>query len=305
MLGFKLKWIVVFLWFCHQSMSFANAAGVAFNEANPPFKRGVWLWLENATYSDMIQQPYIKTLLKKAHVSRANQYSPVSTVLQANGFALIAGDTFGVSDNELTKIFSPSLVDLMEAKKVSWKVYAEDYPEFNLSSESTRRGQTLGNCFLGAASGTYRRARVPFMSLARVQANPMWCNKITSTARYFDDLQSGQVPQLSVVIPAARGTPALESKTVEKYLNLWVSDAEMMKDTVLLITTTQVQDLAKDRGFFLIMGPSIRSSYLETQPIHHYHVLRTLLEGFGLGSLNAEDSKVSPLRQFWLDHAFP
>lgn len=279
MRGFK--WPVILL-IGLMTLTQAEAQTQVPSQALP--KKFIWIWLEDAIYSEMIQQTFVKSLVKRNNVSRSSNYVPVSPVMQANAFALIAGDTFGISDNALTRVFAPSLVNLLEAKKIPWRVYAEDFP---------------GQCFTGVANGAYQRARVPFLSLAQVQSDRFLCNKVVNASKYEDDFNTGFMPAFTVVIPAKRGDPKAEDRILEKYLKPWTSDFELMKDTLILVTNVSLKNPNKEKGFFLVMGKKVKNGLISNKQVQHYQVLKTIQKLFSLNSLNAQDELSEPLQEFW------
>lgn len=79
-----------------------------------------------------------------------------------------------------------SIVDLLEAKGVSWKSYQQGY---------------TGNCDLSMKIGKYVRKHNPFISFTNVQNNPERCAKIVNSDQLDIDISNDQVPQFVFFTP--------------------------------------------------------------------------------------------------------
>ena len=143
----------------------------------PPLNKVVWIWLEGTPYLDGISGSYVRSLTRNLPSVRFSHFHSVSPTTQGNGIAMIAGTDLGVQDNDLTRIFVPTLVDLLEAKGIPWKVYAEDFP---------------GACYLSPGLGNYKRYRVPFLSVDRIQSDRYLCMNILNYSNYQDDLKNAK-----------------------------------------------------------------------------------------------------------------
>ena len=256
----------------------------------PELNRVVWVWLENVSYSQMQNEPYVRSLLKIYPSARFTSYSRVSEVTQGNTFALLTGSDQGVPDNNLTRLFVPTLVDLLEAKNIPWKVYAEDFP---------------GACYLNSSVGNYQRYRVPFLSIAKVQSDRFQCMKILNYANLADDVKTGNVAQFSFVTPNAINSGALGSSSLadtglKKVIAPILSNADWASTTTFIITSVNMDAARADQGFMMIFGNGVADgAYSIPTAYNHYSLLRTLEDGLSLGNLNQADSKASPILGFW------
>jgi hypothetical protein len=73
---------------------------------------------------------------------------------------MTSGSTQKVAGDGPVTLAVQHLGDLLEAKRMTWRQYAEGFP---------------GNCFLGQSSGRYVRHHAPFLSYQDVQTNPERC----------------------------------------------------------------------------------------------------------------------------------
>ena len=146
----------------------------------PSFERVVVVVLENENASSAIAQPFLKRLAKQGAYLSA--YRAITHPSQPNYIAMVAGDTHGVENDSNVDLDVRHLGDLLEARGLRWKVYAEGYP---------------GSCRLDPRIGAYVRRHVPFISFKNVQNDPARCANIVCEAQFFDDVAAG--------LPRARG----------------------------------------------------------------------------------------------------
>lgn len=256
----------------------------------PGLNRVIWLWLENTSYDLLYNLRYTKSLWRNYPSVRFNSFLPLTNVTQSNVVSMISGTDGGVKDNNLTRIFNPTILDLLESKNIPWKVYAEDFP---------------GSCYLGGGIGNYRRYRVPFLSIAQVQADRYQCMKIVNFSVLAEDIRNGSLPRFSFVIPNLLSSGGVGSEldadnTLKAILDPIVKNQDIMAETTIIISTTNLTNAAHPSAFQMILGKGV-SDYglLNSNSYSHYHLLRTLEEGLGLGNLNQNDTKVDPMVGFW------
>lgn len=141
------------------------------------FDRVLIVVLENTDYEVAMQDSYLQSLIPKGLL--LTNFSGVSHPSYPNYIAMVAGDTLGITDSTQKTFSQQSLANLLEAKKLSWKVYAEGYP---------------GQCFLKESEGKYVRRHVPMLSFAYVKNNPALCAKIVSGKEFAKDWKEKKLP---------------------------------------------------------------------------------------------------------------
>ena len=271
------------------TVNFAHASPTSFNPVSP-FKKVIWVWLENTSYSSMMGQRYVRNLWLNYPSVRFTHVNQVSPIAQANTIAMISGNDFGIKDNELVRVFTPSIINLLELKSVTWRVYAEEYP---------------GACYLNEGNGDYKRYRVPFLSLSKIQTDRYLCSKVVSFNYLEDDLKYGSLPDFSIVIPSLKGSGATSGinaaqGTLQSVIDPILNNADLLAQTTIMISTTTNSDLKNPELFTMILGNGVAGyAYSIDQQYNHYNVLRTIEDGFNLGQLNQNDSKVDPMLGFW------
>jgi hypothetical protein len=256
----------------------------------PRFKKLIWVWLENTSYNSMMNQKYIRNIWLNYPAVRFTKVKQVSPISQANVVAMISGNDFGIRDNELMRMFAPTVVNLMESKGITWKVYAEQYP---------------GSCYLNEGIGDYKRYRVPFLSVSQIQSDRQLCSKIVNFRFLEEDTKYNAFPDVSIVIPSQRGSGATSnvataSATVQKVIEPILSNPEILSETTIILSTTTNNDVKNPELFSMIIGNGIKDyAMTNNSEINHYHLLRTLELGFDMGHLDQNDIKVEPITGIW------
>ena len=92
------------------------------------FDRIAIIWLENTDYAKAVGDPNLSQLAKKG-ITLSN-YFGVTHPSEPNYVASHGGDNFGMENDSFNLIDTnvSSIVDLLEAKGISWAAYQEDMP---------------------------------------------------------------------------------------------------------------------------------------------------------------------------------
>jgi hypothetical protein len=143
---------------------------------------------ENKSYGQVIGSPSAPTFNRLARTGALlTRYYGLAHPSLPNYLALVSGSTHGVTTDCLTcSVRARNLVDLLEARGRSWKVYAEGLP---------RSG------FTGAQVGRYVKKHNPFLYFADVAANPRRRQRIVPLSQLRPDLASHRLPSFSLVVP--------------------------------------------------------------------------------------------------------
>ncbi len=254
----------------------------------PSLNRVLWIWLENVSDNQMVQQKFTQSLLKKYPSVHFTNFKPTSPVTQADVVSMISGYDQGVASNATLKLLAPSLVDLLMSRNISWRVYSEDYP---------------GSCYLGDSIGNYYRYRNPFASIAAVQSDRFRCMNLVNFSNYTSDINFSTMPKLMVVIPGlANSGGSTNAATADGMLNTLLTpmiNAGNLGNTTVIVSTTSTTNSGAPVFTMILgqgvskVGQSVSTSY------NHYNLLRTIEEGFGLGNLNQQDASSSSMSGFW------
>lgn len=259
----------------------------ATSDSGKWFDRIVVVNLENTNYEDALKTGSLVSFAKNGLL--LTNYFAVTHPSQPNYVAQIMGDTSGVWLDFECNLDGPSLVDLMDAKSVTWKAYQENYPTDN-------------PCFIDSATadGLYVRKHNPFMSLVKVNTNPDYCSKhIYNADSFYADLKNGTLPQLSYYTPNMNNDG---HDTSIEYAGKWfagfsqniTSYAENSDRTLIFVTFDEQSSwFGSNQVYAALFGSAVPKSMKgkkNAKRFDHYSLLRTIEDNWALGSLNKNDA---------------
>jgi len=243
------------------------------------FDRVLIVVLENQPLSASLKNAHMRNVMSKGTLL-INYYALVNPS-QPNYIGLLAGDVMGVTNDDMYNIDAQNLVDLLEAKNISWKSYQEDYP---------------GDCYADDTipSRLYKRKHNPFISFDNIRNDPERCAKIVNSDELAVDIEKGTVPQYSFY------TPNMDNNghdTGLGYTAEWLADTFLPKylepfnntGNALLVITFDEGVPGNNKIYTLLIGDMIPSASIDNTRYTHYSLLRLVEENYGLGSLNRND----------------
>ncbi|GAC1459113.1 MAG: hypothetical protein NVSMB70_03960 [Chamaesiphon sp.] len=199
----------------------APSFAATFTEGIPQFDHQIVIMMENHSYDQIIGNPAAPNINKLAntynlatnyfgttHPSLANYLSTIGgsefgngAAFDANGFPDVNGGndnspcfsngTPGASSTCDPTINSPSIVDQLNAKGLTWKTYQE-----NLPSVGSNFASSVTN---GQPDKLYAVKHNPFIYFGSVQNNGL--NNIVPTTQLTTDLANGTLPNYSFIAP--------------------------------------------------------------------------------------------------------
>lgn len=251
------------------------------------FDRVIFVMFENTSYDLALRQPFFKSLAKSG-VNFSN-FSGITHPSQGNYIALTSGDLNGVSNDTIYDLNVKNIIDLLEESKISWKIYAEDYP---------------GNCFTGKISQSYARRHNPFISYLNIQRNPDRCANIVNANQFQTDISMQQLPEYIFYIPNNRnnghdtGVAFADHWYQSRFSNL-INDSVAMKNSLLITTFDESNQKTPNQIYTSFAGPVVQPGLQINQPLNFYSLLRLVEENWGLDSLGRNDSKAQPVPHVW------
>ena len=244
--------------------------------------------LENKNADSGLAQPFMSWMANDG--AYLSQYYALTHPSQPNYIAMVSGSTAGVPDDRNVTLDRPHIGRFM-----TWKTYAEDYPE--------------GGCHKENRIEKYARKHNPFISFADV-ADHEACRNIVPFTHFAPDFASGTLPQLSLVIPNldddAHDQPVrfADDWLTAKFKPL-MTNANAWSDTLLVVTFDEDQKkwiLGGDgnRVYTAIWGGAIRPhTVIADVSYDHYDLLRTIEELFHITPLAAGDAAAHPIGGIW------
>lgn len=191
-----------------------------------------------------------------------------------------------------------SIADRLEAKNLTWKSYAEDYP---------------GGCYLGSGAGKghltpiaaptelYVRKHVPLLAFASIQNSTTRCARVVNGNQFMRDARAGKLPNYTFYTPNmfndGHDTSLEVSSTwLRGFLRTLQGSVAMHQRTLLVVTWDEAggRDFRANRVLAILLGDGVAPGKYTT-PLTHYSLLRTIEDNFGLSSVAAGDAKASPM----------
>ncbi len=262
------------------------------------FDRVFIIMFENELESAVLQNDYMRGL--QARGVRLSAYHGVTHPSQPNYVAAVTGLPF-VTDDSCQDIEATSVVDLLEAKGVTWKAYMEDLPEDDKAV-----------CI--SADKLYFRKHNPFVSLNNVRNNPERLARIVNAKRLRDDLAAGSVPEFCWYTPNIQNdghsppdaSPLQRWNGVE-FLSQWLqgflepllANSGFMKGTLVVVNFDESLPHADNHVYAALLGEMVKPGTVEPDRYDHYGLLRTIEENFELGTLQRNDLTANWFRFLW------
>ncbi len=279
------------------------------------FDRIIIVMLENATVQDVLGNTYLNNLRKKG-VFLSNSYG-VTHSSQPNYILSVAGDNMGfandtpgyaqwVYDNSGTPV--TTIADLLEAKNLTWKNYAEDLPPGYVAAAMNGFPDTFP-----PETYPFARKHVPFLSFPDIITNPDRNKNITDAGELAADLASGRLPNYSWYSPNLHNdghdlkpgqpetpTRIYEMANIEAFLRGFLSDDPIAKfppRTLIVITFDEAYPYYDPyKVYTLLIGDMLGGceGTTRTEPYNHYSLLRSVQENFALGHFCRNDATANP-----------
>lgn len=229
-----------------------------------------------------------------------------------------------------TEGFSPeTIVDLLEANNLSWKCYVEDLPSGFLDKLKfdTSQSPQVNLANVPADTWPFARRHVPFLSFPGIVANQARLSNIVGIPTQAPDhftpvegqgLDPATLPHFSLYIPNLLNDGHNVSQqefrsaaadidlgpndgnldNMERFLKGFLGDDPVSKfppETLVVITFDESYPYQFDYGIYtLLIGDFLEAGTINTQPVNHYSLLRTIEDNFGIGSLKRHDAMARP-----------
>lgn len=298
------------LWLSFQSIACAQSDPAKPAQTNPAksqsdpvkpvgrhFDHVVIVLLENAGLEQALADPYIASLTQ--HGAWFSDYRALAHPSLPNYLAIVAGTTFGIeNDHRPPPLKRASIADRLEAKNLTWKSYAEDYP---------------GGCYLGSGAGEghltpiaaptelYVRKHVPLLAFASIQNSTTRCARVVNGNQFMRDARAGKLPNYAFYTPNMFNdghdtSLEVSSAWLSGFLQTLQGSVAMHQRTLVVVTWDEAggRDFRANRVLAILLGDAVAPGKYTT-PLTHYSLLRTIEDNFGLSSVAAGDAKASPM----------
>lgn len=253
------------------------------------FDKVVVFVLENKGYDQAWALPYMRELATEGVLFK--QYYAVEHPSYPNYLAMIAGDTFGVTSDEMKTFTGSTLTDRLEAKGFTWKVYAEGYP---------------GDCFLGDRSGAYVRRHVPMLSFSAVRDDRTRCANIVDGPAFANDVSAGTLPNYALYVPDQHNNGhdtdmTYAARALRDVLEPLLASRSMDENLLVVVTFDEgaAGEYETNQIYTVLLGPLVKAGHFDSTEANHYNLLRTIEDNFGLERLGRHDEENGPLLNWW------
>ena len=213
---------------------------------------------------------------------------------------MIAGATLikeNMDPNETKPLSQKNLIDLFEAKNITWKSYNQDMP---------------GVCDLtDFGESNYTVHHNPFVYFSDIRNNKERCNNVVGLDQFSKDLKNNNLPNYSFVVPNDFNN---SHDTTVAYGDHWLStfvpeiiNSSMFNSTMVFITYDEGQENSTE-GFgngvyavngghipMIIVSPLVKSGFRSSEQYSHYSLLSTLEKIFNTGNLGRGDTSAKPM----------
>ncbi|MEA2572639.1 MAG: hypothetical protein QOI24_4640 [Acidobacteriota bacterium] len=253
----------------------------------PSIKHVIVIVLENEQRANAEKQPYFAELMKRGAMLR--NFSAVAHPSRPNYIAMISGSTHGVKNDDMVTIDARHLGDLLEARRLNWKVYAENYP---------------GNCYLrDSARGSYARRHTGFLDFRNVQTDPARCARVVEAAELDRDAAAGKLPEFALYVPNNKNNGhdtdvSVADKFLRRRLDPLLSDPNYAS-TLFVVTFDEDDYHAKNHIYTVLLGAGVKPGRVTDVAYDHYSLLRTIEELFHLGNLGEHDAGAKVIGEVW------
>jgi len=251
------------------------------------FSRVITVIFENTNYKDAMKSSYFKELANRgANFTNLNAITHPS---QGNYVALTSGDLNGVRGDGHYDLNVKNIVDLLEKKNVSWKVYAENFP---------------GNCDTVKKTNGYVRKHNPFISYLNIQKNATRCKNIVNSNEFFKDVQNNSLPEYVFYVPNMDNdghdtNVAYANKWYQKTFGAYLSDEHFLNDTIVITTFDEAHSyFRRNQIYTSIVGSNINPGSYNDR-LNMYSILALIEDNWDLGSLTRNDRDATRVPNIW------
>ncbi|MDQ6658650.1 MAG: alkaline phosphatase family protein [Actinomycetota bacterium] len=176
----------------------ATGAADDHREGQRPLDHIFVIMLENHSRSSVIDDPNAPYLTSLAHTyGMADRYYGVTHPSMPNYIASIAGDNFGIQDDNdqnVVNLDRTNLVDQLESRHVSWGAYMQTLPADKLA----RFGPTLAD---GTTVPLYAKKHNPFVLFDDIKNNQARMANIKDYSALAADLSTRKAPSFVWISP--------------------------------------------------------------------------------------------------------
>ncbi|KAK3935752.1 phosphoesterase family-domain-containing protein [Diplogelasinospora grovesii] len=259
------------------------------NVAGATFDRYVQIYLENTDYSMAIGDPNLSYLASQGIL--LTNYFAITHPSQPNYVAAAGASTHGITSDSFSRITASvtTIVDLLEAKGVSWSIYQEDMPYSGF--EGNWINQKTG-------ANDYVRKHNPLMSYDSITSNTNRLAKCKNFTMFNTDLNNNQLPQWMFITPNMTNDGHDTSVTTAgKWARNWLTPLLSNTNfnggrTLVILTFDEGTTTGTNQVYAALLGSAVPAAKVGTTDgtmYNHYSLTKTVEDNWGLGNLGQND----------------
>lgn len=253
------------------------------------FDRIAIIYFENTDFDKALGDPNFAALAKQG-ITLTNYYATTHPS-QPNYIASISGDNFGMDNDDLTQIPGnvSTVIDLLEARGISWAEYEEDMPATGYTGFAYPNPVTQANMYV--------RKHNPAVSYI-VNQTPARLSKMKNTTLFYEDLKNNALPQWMFITPNMTSDGHDSSITVagewaHGFVQPLLNNTNFMQKTLLLITWDENETYTdKNQVLGILLGDAVPRELvgtIDSNYYDHYSEAATVEANWGLHTLGRWD----------------
>ncbi|KAH9947845.1 phosphoesterase family-domain-containing protein [Amylocystis lapponica] len=264
------------------------------------FDRFIQIWFENTDYNTAASSPVFQSLATQGLLMTS--FYAVTHPSQPNYQAVVGGDFFGTSVDDFRAIPSniSTVVDLLEAKNISWSSYQESMPYDGY----TGYNYTSSDYITGNGSYTYYvRKHNPLIIYDSVSNVTERALRIRNFNDFATDVNASALPQWMFITPNLVNdghdtTITFMAQWIQYWLVPLLSDERFNNNrTLILLTFDETETYTINNQIWtLALGGALPASLRNTTDdtfYTHYSALSTVEANWGLDTLGRGDANAT------------
>jgi len=249
---------------------------------------GAWenffiMMFENHGYNQVMNNSKWTSIINSVNTFQLSNYHAVSHPSQPNYVSHLGGSWFNCSDDLPCNLPYKNLVDLLEAKGLTWKAYMEDYaPGLN------------GACNMATDINSYARRHNPFQSFTDITSDPKRCAKIVNADAIQKDVM-GSLPNFGYYTPTVNNDSHDQDLDFSgDYLSNWLDSYytpyanKAWANTLFMITFDEDENTEGNHVVAFFKNVKL-SNHTDDGVYTHYSVPKFVENNWNLGSLGQND----------------
>ncbi|KAH8684324.1 phosphoesterase family-domain-containing protein [Tricladium varicosporioides] len=253
------------------------------------FDRFVNIFLENTDFDMAAGDPNLAWLATQGIV--LDNYFAITHPSQPNYIASVGGQTHWVIWDLFSRISSSvkTIVDLLDAKGVSWSEYEEDMPYSGFQGDYVNQQN---------GANDYVRKHSPLISYDSVSSDLDRLAKLKNLTMFYKDLEANTLPQWMFITPNMTNDGHDSSITTagawaRGFLEPLLTNPNFTSRTLIHLTFDETENyFSNNRVWSVLLGDAIPTSLHGTTnstKFNHYSIMATVEKNWGLGNLGEGD----------------